>query len=157
MPHQESTVGCRSQQDAQGCTARHSKQTGTQLNSPSRRSHFLPCQLRSQLFLYYFKWGNLGRSQKHLLASRRQKSPALQGWAGSLAWRLAWAVSVCCEDGAEKIESLGQAWEQKKKKKQQTLFSMPRSGDSLPVSHVQSQRGQHHYMSSRSDPLLGAT
>lgn len=97
-------------------------QPGPQLKR-TQRAAFFPGS--SDLSSYFPPWDfrpsgkslqSLPSPTKCLQASRRQKIPAWWGWAGFQAWRLAWAVSVCCGDGAEMIESLGQAWGQREKK-----------------------------------------
>lgn len=89
----------------------------------SERAAFFPGS--SDLSSYFPPWdfSPSGKSlqalpspTKCLQASRLQKILAWWGWAGFQAWRLAWAVSVCCGDEAEMIESLGQAWGQREKK-----------------------------------------
>lgn len=78
MPHYGSTEGWRSQQDAQGYTTRHLEQTGTQHNSPSIRSSFLPHQLGSAHFLYFSKWGK-PQQKEALTGIKTAEEPGIVG------------------------------------------------------------------------------
>ena len=150
-PHQESPEGQESQPDTQRQTTGHSTQSSTQLNSSSRSSHSLP-SLELSFSLVPSKeqdsvearstyWHGDGRRSRHCWVGQ---GPRHGGWHGL-------SLSV-----VEMQQRRQRAWDRPgNTDKKQTLFLMP-WGRGFTAC-VQNQQGQHHYMSNRSDPLMGTT